>query len=183
MQTLLTDGRSAASRPPQNLAGNEIEKIENVGLLNSLECLQLEGNAISNLDEVQNLSKLPNLRTLSFKLPDSELRNPVCEHPGYYTAVRRMLPKLTSLDGERTVLHDAGAPEGNPLDNIVLPTPAPWLKDFSWDSGMPPSGEPLGGTQVKPPHTARATSVRALGRITQPPSLLAGAAFGGSCSL
>jgi len=130
-----------------NLAANEIDRIENVKLLNSLETLQLEGNNISNLDEVQALSKLPCLRNLSLRLGDGELRNPVCEHPGYYTAVRRMLPKLQSLDGERTVLADASAAEENPFDSLSLPTPTPWLKDFSFDLDAPSKGGPLEGTQ------------------------------------
>mmetsp|Transcript_46124 Transcript_46124/g.128145 ORF Transcript_46124/g.128145 Transcript_46124/m.128145 type:complete len:211 (-) Transcript_46124:231-863(-) len=134
-------------RPVQNLAANEIDRIENVKLLNSLETLQLEGNNISNLDEVQALSKLPCLRNLSLRLGDGELRNPVCEHPGYYTAVRRMLPKLQSLDGERTVLADASAAEENPFDSLSLPTPTPWLKDFSFDLDAPSKGGPLEGTQ------------------------------------
>jgi len=129
-----------------NLSANSIDRIENVGSLNSLETLQLQGNQVANLDEVQALSRLPCLRTLSFKLGD-DLRNPLCEHPGYYTAVRRMLPRLASFDGERTVLVDAAAPEGNPFDSLELPTPTPWLKDFKWDVDEPPKGEPLGGAQ------------------------------------
>mmetsp|Transcript_16660 Transcript_16660/g.39759 ORF Transcript_16660/g.39759 Transcript_16660/m.39759 type:complete len:229 (-) Transcript_16660:185-871(-) len=130
------------------IADNQIERIENVSLLNSLETLHLEGNKISNLDEVQMLSKLPCLRHLSFQTSSSELRNPVCDHPGYYPAVRRMLPLLDSLDGERTVLADAAVPQVTPLENLMLPTPIPWIKDYSFETDAPSKLPPLEGVQA-----------------------------------
>lgn len=42
----------------QKIADNQIERIENVSLLNSLETLHLEGNKISNLDEVTSMSTI-----------------------------------------------------------------------------------------------------------------------------
>ena len=77
-----------------SLVGNELTKIGGLDGLTSLETVQLQGNKLAQLDDAQKLAKLPCLRTL--RLHD----NPMCEHPAYWSAVRRMLPNLRSLDGE-----------------------------------------------------------------------------------
>ena len=90
-----------------SLVGNELTKIEGLDGLTSLETVQLQGNKLAQLDDAQKLAKLPCLRTL--RLHD----NPMCEHPAYWSAVRRMLPNLRSLDGEFSTLADAAAVEGH----------------------------------------------------------------------
>ena len=95
-----------------SLVGNELTKIEGLDGLTSLETVQLQGNKLAQLDDAQKLAKLPCLRTL--RLHD----NPMCEHPAYWSAVRRMLPNLRSLDGEFSTLADAAAVEGDALAEI-----------------------------------------------------------------
>lgn len=131
------------------LVDNDIEGVENVSKLASLETLMLQGNRISNIDDVgPALSSLPCLRHLALQMRDDpDARNPVCDHPGYYVAMRRMLPKLQALDGERTVLADAAAvPSSSPLDGLDIKDPEPWLKDFNWQVATAQS-EPLEGTR------------------------------------
>lgn len=122
-----------------NLVENELTKIDGLDGLTSLETVQLQGNKLTRLDDAQKLAKLPCLRTL--RLHD----NPMCEHPAYWSAVRRMLPNLRSLDGEFSALADAAAVEGDAFAEVELPEPEPWLKGFTWDTGE--AGTELAGTE------------------------------------
>lgn len=105
--------------------------------LEALETLQLQGNKISNIDDVQCLSGLQCLRhfQLQVKGGNPDERNPMCDHPAYRAAIRRMLPTLQTFDGERTVLQDAALPQnaGEGLAAMTFPEPEPWLKDFDLD--------------------------------------------------
>ena len=118
------------------LSKNEISRIEGVETLESLERLELQGNRVSNLDDVQSLAHLPCLRHVQLQVrggqPDE--RNPMCDHPAYRSAMRRMLPNLQTLDGERTQLADASLPRdaASALNDLTFAEPAPWLKDFDW---------------------------------------------------
>ena len=64
--------------------------------LSNLQKLQLQGNRVSNLDDVQSLSALPCLRHIQLQVrgAGNEERNPMCDHPAYRSALRRMLPQL-----------------------------------------------------------------------------------------
>jgi len=116
------------------LAGNAIERIEGLNSLEALETLQLQGNSISNLDDVQCLTGLQCLRHFQLQAPGGEERNPICEHPAYRSAVRRMLPRLQTLDGERVVLADAALPKGasGAAADLIFAEPEPWLRDFDF---------------------------------------------------
>jgi len=119
-----------------SLADNEIARLENLEMLSSLETLLLQGNRISNLDDVQTITQLPSLKALQLQVRggDADERNPICDHPAYRTAVRRMLPSLQSLDGERTALADAMPPtESDPFAEIALSEPKPWLAGYAWE--------------------------------------------------
>uniref|UniRef100_A0A7S2IZZ9 U2A'/phosphoprotein 32 family A C-terminal domain-containing protein n=1 Tax=Haptolina brevifila TaxID=156173 RepID=A0A7S2IZZ9_9EUKA len=134
------------------LANNEIERIEGVENLAALETLQLQGNRVSNLDDVQCLTSLPGLRHLQLQSRGGEERNPMCDHPAYRTAVRRMLPSLQTLDGERTVFGDAALPKdvGKAFADLTFADPEPWLRDFDFGlangSASAPASAPLKGT-------------------------------------
>ena len=91
-----------------------------------------QGNKLSSLDDAQKLAKLPCLRTLRLSA------NPMCEHPAYWTAIRRQLPNLRSLDGAFGALASATDDEDGAL--LSIPEPTPWLEGFSW--GDDPSGGP-----------------------------------------
>ena len=121
------------------LVGNELTKIDGLDGLTSLETVQLQGNRLTQLDDAQKLAKLPCLRTL--RLHD----NPMCDHPAYWSAVRRMLPNLRSLDGEFSALADAAAVEGDALAEMELPEPEPWLKGLTLETGE--TGAELAGTE------------------------------------
>ena len=132
------------------LSTNEISCIEGVESLDSLERLELHGNRISNLDDVQSLAHLPCLRHVQLQVrggpPDQ--RNPMCDHPAYRSAMRRMLPNLQTLDGERTQLADAVLPPdaADALKNLQFSDPEPWLKDFDWgDDDLGRGGAASGG--------------------------------------
>ena len=117
-----------------DLRDNEISVLENVESLESLETLMLQGNRISSLDDVACLTKLP-LRTLIFQtvcdgVVDHDESNPVCSHPSYRTAVRRMLPQLKSLDDEWFDLVDA-AGDGDLADGALA---VPDVKVSTWFS-------------------------------------------------
>mmetsp|Transcript_23476 Transcript_23476/g.65974 ORF Transcript_23476/g.65974 Transcript_23476/m.65974 type:complete len:251 (+) Transcript_23476:305-1057(+) len=67
----------------------------------------------------------PRRRTLSFQpctppgvAPPPEESNPCCAHPAYRVALRRLVPQITSLDGERLALVDASG--GGSSDGSIL---------------------------------------------------------------
>ena len=121
------------------LSNNQIEKVEGLETCEALETLQLQGNRVSNLDDMQCLSGLPCLRHVQMQVRGggAEERNPMCDHPAYRSAMRRMLTTLQTLDGERTMLADAALPQdaGDALQNLSFAEPEPWLKDFDWSGG------------------------------------------------
>ena len=115
------------------LANNEIARVEGLDGLDSLETLLLQGNRITSVDDLQILAALHGLRHLQMKGRGGEDRNPMCDHPAYRTAARRMLPALQTLDGERALLSDAALPKKvDALADVLLPEPEPWLRDFDW---------------------------------------------------
>ena len=61
--------------------------------------------------------------------------NLLVDHPAYRSALRRMLPALQTLDGERTILADAALPgdASDALNALAFAEPEPWLKDFRCD--------------------------------------------------
>ena len=117
------------------LSDNELKKISHIDDMNSLETLSLQGNKISDLDSVAVLAKLPKLHSLQFQeyaRPgeeiDEEDRNPICSHPSYRVAVRRMVPQLTALDGQRIAFFD-DVDEGpiDFLETVADVTPEDWF--------------------------------------------------------
>ena len=121
------------------LSSNEIARLEGLDTLESLERLELQGNRITNLDDVQCLTPLPCLRHVQLQVrgSDANQRNPVCDHPAYRNAMRRMLPSVQTLDGEHVILADAAMPQSaaDALEELKLPDPDPWLKNFDWGEG------------------------------------------------
>lgn len=118
------------------LSNNEIEKVEGLETCDALETLQLQGNRVSNLDDMQCLSGLPCLRHVQMQVRGggADDRNPMCDHPAYRSAMRRMLTTLQTLDGERVVLADVMMPKDASavLAQLSFAEPEPWLKDFDW---------------------------------------------------
>lgn len=133
------------------LAKNQIDRIAGVDALDALETLQLQGNHVSNLDDVSNLTPLPCLHHLMLQRLGDEAganeRNPMCNHPAYRSTVRRMLPSLQTLDGQMVVLGDAAGmpPGGADASELNFPEPEPWLKGFSWEGDE--TLKPLDGAQ------------------------------------
>jgi hypothetical protein len=123
------------------LADNEIARIEGLDGLTSLETVHLQGNKLANLDDAQRLAKLPCLRTLRLH------NNPICDHPAYWSAMRRMVPDVRSLDGQFSALADASGGDGDVLAELNLPEPEPWLKGFKWDDAA--SGELAGSEEFQ----------------------------------
>ena len=89
------------------------------------------------------LSALPHLRTLAFQnRADPDETNPMCAHPAYRVTIRRLLPQLHTLDGERVALAAAaegdGAAEDDPLaEALAAAEAAPWFTAADLDvSGL-----------------------------------------------
>ncbi|XP_008279972.1 leucine-rich repeat-containing protein 56 [Stegastes partitus] len=87
------------------LAYNYVSELSPIGMLENLQLLDLEGNDVDDLVQVQYLGLCPKLQILTLE------GNPVCLHPNptstqmadysYQTAVRELVPQLRYLDGER----------------------------------------------------------------------------------
>lgn len=88
-----------------NLSFNQIATISGFTALNGphsrLSHVDLRGNRIASLEELQSLSRCPLLRFLSFQMePRSQARgNPVCSLSGYRSYAFKKIPSLFSLDG------------------------------------------------------------------------------------
>lgn len=81
-----------------NLSQNQIECLGAPILdLQRLEVLDLTGNMIASLKDIQILSIMPKLCDLSFSNEDG-MANPLCDHPEYPMCVHRLLPDLVRFD-------------------------------------------------------------------------------------
>ena len=56
--------------------------------------LDLEGNEISEVEQLKYLRRMPNLSDVNFR------GNPVTKDPEYYTKIREFVPNLKFLDDE-----------------------------------------------------------------------------------
>ena len=120
--------------------------------LTSLEALLLQGNQIEYVDEVGTLSKLPHLRTLAFQdRTEPDETNPMCAHPAYRVTIRRLLPQLHTLDGERVAL-SAAAGEADGADPLAAALAAaeaqPWFTDADLDVAALGGGAEKGTPQI-----------------------------------
>ena len=81
-----------------------LEGIESNSLCETLVYLDLRGNLISAIGEVNALIAFQQLRTLHFQGPDGEDANPLCSHPSYPAVVLQSLPLLQILDSSHVSL-------------------------------------------------------------------------------
>jgi len=77
---------------------NRLERVAGVEHLVSLQVIDVAGNPVSNLKDVQKLAHLPRLRSVSFADPHFG-PCPVVSAAGYKEFVLLSLPRLTHLDG------------------------------------------------------------------------------------
>ena len=78
-----------------HLRGNKIQRLDGLSEKSAqLTYLNLRGNKISSLEEIEKLSKLPNLRMLILA------ENPIASTETYRQDVLARLPKLDRLDKE-----------------------------------------------------------------------------------
>lgn len=78
---------------------NRLERVGGVEHLVSLQVLDVAGNPVANLRDVQKLAHLPRLRSVSFSDPHFG-SCPVVRAAGYRQFVLASLPALTHLDGQ-----------------------------------------------------------------------------------
>ncbi|RUS69894.1 hypothetical protein EGW08_022345, partial [Elysia chlorotica] len=98
---------------------NEISDLSPLSMLEQLEILDLEGNNIDDITQVQYLSLCPRLRRLALD------GNPICVYPSpeqqepdpeydYRGSVRSLLPNLLVLDDERMDVDLSSATSSSP---------------------------------------------------------------------
>ncbi|KAK3753840.1 hypothetical protein RRG08_006230 [Elysia crispata] len=98
---------------------NEISDLSPLSMLEQLEILDLEGNNIDDITQVQYLSLCPRLRRLALD------GNPICVYPSpaeqepdpsydYRGSVRSLLPNLLVLDDERMDIDVTSATSSSP---------------------------------------------------------------------
>ena len=101
-----------------NLAHNRVASL--VGFRDlwggPLAALDLRGNLVASVTDLDNLEGLPGLRTLD--LADSQWTNPACALPGYREKTLQTLPQVRELDGRAA----AGAAAGG---GVASPRPPP----------------------------------------------------------
>ncbi|KAJ1162764.1 hypothetical protein NDU88_003229 [Pleurodeles waltl] len=98
-----------------DLSGNSISSLEGLEEHNLLETINLEGNKISDLDEIRYLEDLPLLRELTL------LKNPVQELAEYWHSVIFMLQRLTGLDQKKIQVEEkvAAVNKYNPPPEVI----------------------------------------------------------------
>ena len=78
-----------------DIAINEINTIENLEEMGTLEELWLNNNKIESLDNINTLSHLPNLKTIYLD------GNPIAKQtPNFKDLLRTKVPTLKEIDGE-----------------------------------------------------------------------------------
>eukprot|EP01031_Cornospumella_fuschlensis_P030941 gene30941-37397_t len=107
---------------------------ENLRGLAALESLDLRGNQITGLEDIQELAQLPSLKSLSLKGVDGEDANPVCQHPSYSGVILSSLPSLQILDGGHISIREAFGSIEDELSKLkpdpsicASPPPEPWF--------------------------------------------------------
>jgi len=75
-----------------SLSLNKVQTLKDLAYCNKIQEIFLRKNLICDLQEVANLSRLPNLRVLWLS------HNPCADHPYYRPYVVKQLSKLTKLD-------------------------------------------------------------------------------------
>eukprot|EP00347_Sterkiella_histriomuscorum_P023670 403333794 len=73
---------------------NFIEELFDIGFLEHLTVLDIEGNNIKSLDQIYYLKRNPHLTDVNLKY------NPVTKEVAYYQRVQECVPKIKSLDDE-----------------------------------------------------------------------------------
>ena len=114
-----------------------------------LTSLHLEGNEISDVDDVYALSPLGNLTTLTFSLPPDppakspKKTNPLCSHPSYFSKASLACPNLRLLDA-RVLSLPTGPPEVEPDEEYSCPLPVEAWIDLSAARGKKGAREYVG---------------------------------------
>ena len=126
---------AGASLKRLDLSNNKIKSLVPFEHMTVIEHLDLRGNEISSIDELDKLTACFTLNSISFRSADGSETNPICQHPSYNTIVLRKLPQLTILDGGHIGLIDASSAlesfieklKPDPATQVPLPID-PW-----WD--------------------------------------------------
>lgn len=85
-----------------NVSCNRLSSLDGVEELSNLSSLNLSGNMITSINSLSCLTKLENLRVLRLHDSIQGFSNPVCASQENYKKVMcNLLPKLSTLDGER----------------------------------------------------------------------------------
>jgi hypothetical protein len=64
-----------------------------------LQWLDLRGNKITDLEEINYLSDMKSLQCLFFQGQDGNHQNPICNKENYSSSTQKVLPQLAFLDG------------------------------------------------------------------------------------
>ncbi|XP_071794969.1 leucine-rich repeat-containing protein 61-like [Asterias amurensis] len=84
-----------------NISANRITDIDPLKELVNLQKLNASGNLIGSSDSLQSLSSLDYFTSLILHDAVTDLNNPICLNASYKANVMAILPRLTTLDGER----------------------------------------------------------------------------------
>ena len=83
-----------------DLRHNGIVRLEGLQVLQALEVVKLQGNAVADTSTVLCLAGLPCLRAVHLQDPGGRHANPVCRAAGYKELLLKRLPRIGNLDGE-----------------------------------------------------------------------------------
>ena len=70
-----------------------------------LQWLDLRGNKITDLEEINYLSEMKSLQCLFFQGQDGNHQNPICNKENYSSFTQKLLPQLAFLDGINSLLY------------------------------------------------------------------------------
>jgi Leucine-rich repeat (LRR) protein len=76
------------------IAYNDIDELFDIGFLEHLQVLDMEGNNVNSLDQLYYLRRLHHLQEVNFK------HNPVTAESGYYQRIQDTVKNISVLDDE-----------------------------------------------------------------------------------
>jgi hypothetical protein len=86
--------------------------------------LDLRGNQIADVADIQSLAQIPQLRCLFLKGVDGDDANPICNRPDYPNCVLQVLPDLETLDGGHALILSAFAAMNQQMEGARMESAA-----------------------------------------------------------
>ncbi|XP_035251958.1 leucine-rich repeat-containing protein 61-like isoform X2 [Anguilla anguilla] len=124
----------------------KLRSLESICNCDSLQSLNVAGNLISSIENLQCLQSLRKIESIRLKDNTYNYTNPICKNSSYRNVLLEMLPSLKVVDGERVVGRGSDLYQlCKDIDDTIkagtlkngqmqeLPECKPWVEDGFWE--------------------------------------------------